>query len=310
MDRKTLRAEATLLLASAIWGFAFVAQRVGMESMGPFFFNGLRFGLGALALLPLVFFPKKGAPKAHPPQLNGRPHPRNQNLVSAIALGLLLFGGASLQQIGLVSTTAGKAGFITGLYVLLVPILGLLGKAFPPKRTWIGAGLATLGLYLLSVRKTFTLARGDAFVLAGAFLWAFHVLLVDRISRGPKSQREGPEDNRVLRLAITQFLVCSFLSLLVAWKTESIAWANIQQASIPLLYGSLGSVSIAYTLQLLAQRSVPAAPAAIILSMETVFAATGGWLLLGERMDERSLLGCTLMLVGILFGRLGRPGKV
>ena len=207
MNPKTLRAEALLLLASAIWGFAFVAQRVGMESMGPFLFNGLRFGIGGLALLPLAL--RKGRSR------KVRPNRRAKDILPGLLLGLLLFGGASLQQIGLVTTTAGKAGFITGLYVLLVPLLGMLGRSFPPGRTWFGAALATLGLYLLSVRQDFSIAPGDAYVLAGAFLWALHVLLVERLS-----QRQGLKDEPlgVLRLAISQFAVCSLLSLLVAWR--------------------------------------------------------------------------------------------
>jgi drug/metabolite transporter (DMT)-like permease len=304
MNPKTLRAEALLLLASAIWGFAFVAQRVGMESIGPFLFNGLRFGLGAIALLPWIFI-GGNQPKAQ--KQNGAAS-QNSFFWAGILLGILLFGGASLQQIGLVTTTAGKAGFITGLYVLLVPLLGMLGGTFPPKRTWLGAALATWGLYLLSVRNDFSLAPGDGYVLSGAVLWALHVLWVGRISwRGQSHQKQ--EQQLVLRLALVQFGVCSLLSLLVAVLTEPIALSAIQSATMPLLYGSLGSVSIAYTLQLLAQRRVPAAPAAIILSMETVFAVLGGWLLLDESFDSRSLLGCAFMLSGILICTVQRAGN-
>ncbi|MCK4537320.1 MAG: DMT family transporter [Candidatus Krumholzibacteria bacterium] len=285
-----MKSEILLLTASAIWGFAFVAQRVGMEHVGPFIFNGIRFALGTIVLIPLAIRSvKKG----------GEPATRSVFLIGVIA-GLVLFFGASLQQTGLVYTTAGKAGFITGLYVVLVPILGIAVRQKTGAGTWAGVLLAGIGLYLLSFTGRFTIGKGDLLVLGGTFFWATHVLLI-----GAFIKRINP-----LVLAATQFSVCSILSIATSLLTESNSVQGVRDAAIPILYGGLLSVAIAYTLQLLAQRDTPPSHAAIILSLETVFAAVGGWLILSEVIPMRGLFGCVLMLVGILVSQLGvRRGR-
>jgi drug/metabolite transporter (DMT)-like permease len=207
--------------------------------------------------------------------------------------GCALFMGASLQQIGLVYTTAGKAGFITGLYVVIVPILGLIWKQKTSAGTWIGAFLAAIGLYLLSVTEKFTIARGDSLVLIGAFFWAGHVQLIGWLTRKMDS----------LQLAFFQFLTCSFLSLFSAAIVETISIQGLISALIPICYGGLCSVGIAYTLQVVAQRHAHAAHAAIILSLESVFAVIGGWLLLDELLAMRGIIGCILMLAGMLLSQ-------
>ena len=180
MERQVLKADWLLLLTALIWGSAFVAQRVGMEHVGPFTFNGVRFTLGALVLLPLVLRPKPLVP----PEQGGPSGGGRWTLLWGGGLaGVVLFTAAALQQVGLVYTTAGKAGFITGLYVIIVPILGLLWGYRPRWGGWVGAGLAVAGLYLLSVtEEAFTLAPGDLLELVGAFFWAVHVLILDRKS--------------------------------------------------------------------------------------------------------------------------------
>jgi drug/metabolite transporter (DMT)-like permease len=215
-------------------------------------------------------------------------------LLGGAALGLTLFSGASLQQIGLVYTTAGKAGFITGLYVIIVPILGLFWRQQPNIGTWIGAILAAIGLYFLSVTEQFTIASGDLLVLIGAFFWAAHVLII-----GWLSPRINP-----IKLALSQYLACSILSLITAAVIEDVSMQSISQAAIPILYGGLLSVGIAYTLQVIAQRDAHPAHAAILLSMEAVFAAIGGWLILDEIISARGLFGCGLMLAGMLLSQL------
>jgi drug/metabolite transporter (DMT)-like permease len=210
------------------------------------------------------------------------------------ALGLALFSGASLQQIGLVYTTAGKAGFITGLYVIIVPLLGLFWRQQPKVGTWIGAVLAAVGLYFLSVTEEFTIELGDLLVLIGAFFWAAHVLIIGWLS---------PRINPV-KLAFSQYVACSILSLMTACVIENITMLAIFQAAIPILYGGLLSVGIAYTLQVVAQREAHPAHAAILLSLEAVFAAIGGWLILGEIISARGLFGCGLMLSGMLLSQL------
>ena len=289
LTSKTLKAEALLLVAAVIWGVAFVAQRVGMEHVGPFTYNGVRFVLGALSLLPLLWLGRRSALPIDPggwrPILGG-----------GLLAGLILFAGASLQQVGIVYTTAGKAGFITGLYVVIVPLLGLLWGHRTPWSTWIGAALAVAGLYLLTLTDDLTLAEGDGLVLIGAFFWAGHVLVIGWLS--------GRHIEPVL-LACLQFIVCAVLSLATAVATETITLAGLWGGAMPILYGGLLSVGVAYTLQVVAQRDAPPAHAAIILSLETVFAALGGWLLLNEILSGRGLLGCALMFAGMLLSQVG-----
>jgi drug/metabolite transporter (DMT)-like permease len=291
MHTQRVTSNVLLLLTAIIWGFAFVAQRVGMEYVGPFTFNGVRFALGAFSLIPLLLINHNKA--------TGRPKVRIKTVIWGAGLaGCALFMGASLQQIGIIYTTAGKAGFITGLYVVIVPMLGLLWKQKTNAGTWLGAFLAAFGMYLLSVTESLSLEFGDFLVLIGAFFWAGHVQLIGWLTR-----RLNP-----LRLAFFQFMTCSFLSLIAALALEEIAMQGIIDALIPICYGGLLSVGVAYTLQVVAQRHAHAAHAAIILSLEAVFAAFGGWLLLSEILSFRGLIGCTLMLAGMLISQFNVSG--
>lgn len=288
----TAKSDALLLTTAIIWGFAFVAQRVGMDYVGPFTFNGIRFAIGSLSLLPLVAMSREQRTATNeilsPPGLK-------TILLGGGALGLALFLGASLQQIGLVYTTAGKAGFITGLYVIIVPLLGLIWRQQPRLGTWVGAFLAAIGLYFLSVTEKFSMEFGDLLVLISAFFWAAHVLII-----GWLSPRINP-----IKLAFSQYVACSILSLITASVVEDITLRSIFQATVPILYGGLLSVGVAYTLQVVAQRDAHPAHAAILLSLESVFAAIGGWLILDEIISARGLFGCGLMLAGMLLSQLG-----
>ena len=287
----TLKSDTLLLVTAIIWGFAFVFQRMGMDYIGPFTYTGVRFALGTVSLLPLLLLTRE----QRSPAENILPPPSAKFTVLAGCLtGVALFAGASLQQIGLVYTTAGKAGFITGLYVVIVPIFGLVWKQRPGTGTWLGAFLAAIGLYLLSVTGNLTMEPGDLLVLIGAFFWAGHVLIIGWLS----------PIIRPIKLACFQFAVCSIFSLITAFAVETVAWQGIYQAAVPILYGGLISVGIAYTLQVVAQRHAHPAHAAILLSMETVFAAIGGWLVLGEIISTRGLVGCGLMLAGMLLSQL------
>lgn len=288
-SRRIYKADSLLILTAVIWGVAFVAQRAGMDHVGPLTFNSVRFALGALTLLPFVLRSRRVAEKAQIQHLS-----RNQAILGYCITGLVLFGGATFQQIGIVYTTAGKAGFITGLYVVIVPLLGMLRKQWPGWGGWPGSILAAAGLYFLSVTEELNLAPGDGWVLASAFLWAIHVLLLGYLS--PRVD--------VLRLACTQYAICSLLSLAVAGFAESITLHGLRDATIPILYGGVMSVGVAYTLQVVAQKVALPTHAAIILSLEAVFAALAGWIILGETLSSRALLGCGLMLTGMLVAQL------
>ena len=291
MVNLTLKSDMLLFLTSFIWGLGFVAQRVGMDFVGPFTFNSIRFALGSLVLVPLILLRKKPQVSRH----SLLPFMRFRiKFLSGVLAGLVLFAAASFQQMGLVYTTAGNAGFITGLYVVIVPILGLTFRQYTNAGTWIGAFLAAAGLYLLCVTEKLTVSLGDFLVFVGAFLWAVHVLIIGWLS--PKIES--------LKLACIQFAVCSILSLIAAVITEIITLQNIYHAAIPILYGGLLSVGIAYTLQVVAQKNTHPAHAAILLSLEAVFAAMGGWLILDETFTTRGMLGCALMLSGMLLSQL------
>ena len=291
MNSRTTRANILLLLTAMIWGAAFVAQRVGMDHMGPLTFNAVRFALGSAALLPLIAFLDKKRTVAPPPF--------STLLKGGVLMGLALFLGAWLQQFGLCYTTAGKAGFITGLYVVFVPLIGiLLGQRYGTG-TWAGAGLAIAGMYLLSVTESFSMDKGDALVLMSAFFWGIHVLLVGRLTQGLKTVD-------AVRLAAVQFATCSLISFAGAAATEDITLAGLRDGLIPILYGGLMSVGVAYTLQVVAQRDARPAPAAIILSLEAVFAALTGWLMLGEILTTQAVIGCALMLCGMIWSQ-ARP---
>ncbi len=288
---RTLKADLLLLITAAIWGFAFVAQRAGMEYVGPFTFNGVRFALGGFSLMPLLLL------KTHK-----RKYPLKQGMQIIYAgtiAGLALFLGSSFQQIGLVYTTAGNAGFITGLYVIIVPAIGLFNKQKAGKGVWTGAVLAAAGMYFLSIQKGFTINFGDLLVLICAFFFALHVIIVGWLS---------PKHNAV-RLSIIQFLVTSLLSFIAALITEEILWQDIRKAAIPLIYGGVFSAGVAYTLQVVAQKDAPSGHAAILLSLEAVFAVLGGWLLLSETVTLRTGAGAALMLAGMIAAQWQRFRK-
>lgn len=315
MNKSTLKSESLLLLTAAIWGFAFIAQRAGMEHVGPFMFNAIRFAMGSLVLVPLVIlrhhrsqfsvpishssthpFPHSSTHSPSPSPDATIPPSRHRYIAlpgPALA-GIALFLGASFQQWGIVYTTAGKAGFITGLYVIIVPILGLFWHQRPRWGTWTGAVLAAIGMYLLSFSGTLTVNIGDILVLGSAFFWATHVHIVGWLT--------GRMDS--IRLACIQFAVCSLFSVIGALATETFVMENILLAAVPILYAGLMSTGVAYTLQVVAQKDVPSSNAAIIMSLEAVFAVLGGWLFLAEISPLRGLIGCTIMFAGMILAQI------
>ncbi|MFO7817507.1 MAG: DMT family transporter [Thermodesulfobacteriota bacterium] len=284
------KADFLLLITAAIWGAAFVAQRMGMDHMGPHLFNASRFALGAISLLPLIWLRSRKGVRDNFLQAGDA----KSVLKGGLLAGSLLFAASSLQQVGLIYTTAGKAGFITGLYVVLVPLLGLFWKQNPGLGGWIGATLSAVGLYFLTITSQLTIAYGDFLIFLCAIAFALHVLAIGWLA--PRID--------CIKLSSAQFAVSSFFSLIVALFIEEISWEAIKEAMIPILYAGLGSSGIAYTLQVVAQKDAPPAHASIILSLESVFAALAGWAILSETMDNRSVLGCFLMFSGMLAAQL------
>ncbi|MDP4569778.1 DMT family transporter [Pseudomonas sp. LPH60] len=287
MRSQALRADVLMLITAVIWGAAFVAQSSGMDHIGPFLYSGLRFALGSLCLLPLVL--RRTPADRHPAPLLNR-----GLLLGGVLMGLALTLGINLQQVGLMFTSVTNAGFITGLYVIVVPLLGLLIGHKTGLGTWLGAVLAVVGMFLLTVSDSFHVASGDWLQLIGAFVWGAHVILV-----GVFASRHDP-----IRLAFLQFATCSVVSLILALCLEPIHWNAIVAAGPAILYGGVIAVGIGYTLQVIAQRDAIASHAAIILSLEAVFAAIAGAWLLDESLQLRGYFGCALMLSGMLVAQL------
>ncbi|SMD03695.1 Permease of the drug/metabolite transporter (DMT) superfamily [Desulfocicer vacuolatum DSM 3385] len=292
MEFKTFKSELILLLAATIWGFAFVAQRMGMDHVGPFTYNGIRFALGGASLLPFLLV---GLKRQQDKIVTVTTAPSlSFVLKSGVFAGIFLFSGASLQQVGLVYTTAGKAGFITGLYVVIVPFIGLLWKQKSSPGIWGGALLAAVGLYFLSITRDMSIEYGDFLEFLGAFCFACHVVIIGRLA------------NRIdtVQLSMVQCGVCSVLSLCVAVVFEEITWQGISAAALPIVYGGVFSVGVAYSLQIYGQKGSHPASAAILLSLESVIAALGGWLVLNEMLSGRAFFGCVLMMAGMLLSQL------
>jgi drug/metabolite transporter (DMT)-like permease len=276
-----------LLLVANIWGFAFVAQKAGMQYIGPFAFNGIRFLLGVICLIPILFFK---IIKTNYKRKNNY----NITIKSGIILGFVLFIAAAFQQVGIIKSTAGNAGFITSLYIIIVPFFGIFLKQKVTKEVWSGAILALIGLYFLSINYQFQMAPGDGLILISSIFWALHIILIGHYA---------PKTN-VLLLSIIQFFVSAILNLSIATIFEVIHLSMIHKALYPILYGGIMSIGVAYTLQAIGQRKVTASKAAIILSLESVFAMLGGIIILKEILTIRKGTGALIMLIGLIISQI------
>ncbi len=277
-----------LLLTAFIWGSAFVAQSVGMDYVGPFTFIALRFGLGALVVLPFGAFLNKKNPEqaAH--------YDKHATLKGGILCGLALFTASSSQQIGIMTTSAGKAGFITALYIVLVPLMGLFMKKKIGLNVWVSVVIASVGLYLLCIKENFTIAGGDFYLLLCALIFSIHILLISRFS----------SEADCIKMSGIQFLTCAVIALPLMFIFEKPVLADISAAWMPVLYAGLLSSGVAYTLQVVAMRSIKPEIASIILSLESVFAAVSGWLLLKEMMSPKEILGSALMFAAVILAQI------
>ena len=285
---KQWRGNLALLLAALIWGFAFVAQSSGMEHMGPFTFQSVRSLLGGISLLPVLAVRTMQRKQKAPQQS------RKTLLLGGLCCGAALCVASCLQQIGIQYTTVGKAGFITSMYVLLVPLLGLFFHKRMPTKIWACVAVAAVGLYLLSMSGTFTLGRGDAFCILCAIGFSIHILIVDYFA--PKV--DG------IALACAQFFVSGILAAIPMAAVEQPTWQAITSGGAALLYAGVASCGVGYTLQIIGQRYAEPAPATLILSLESVFSVLGGILLLQQIPTLRELFGCLLMFGGVVCAQL------
>ncbi len=292
--KKQLQGSLSLLLATLIWGSAFIAQSVGMELIGPFTFQSIRCILAVLFLVPVTFLFDK---------CNFRRFLTNWKNSKLWKTGLLcgcaLFVAASLQQVGLIYTDAGKAGFITAMYIVLVPVLGLFLKQKPPKTVIIGVVLATFGLYLLSCMGVTQINKGDLLIMGCALAFAVQILCVDLFA--------GDLDG--LRLNCVQALVVALLSIPFMAFTETIDSQNILACWLPLVFAGVLSMGVAYSLQILGQKHLESTTASLIMSLESVIAALCGWLILKETMTGTELLGCGLVFAAVIISQLPTKEK-
>ena len=295
-ETRQLRGGAMLMLTALIWGTAFVAQSVGMDYLGPCAFTAVRNFIGCVALLPVIALASRLRSGAQPEE--AAPAPGKKALFGwGAACGLLLGGATLLQQAGMQTASAGKAGFLTALYIVIVPVLGIFLGRRPGLKVWMGVVLALVGAYLLSVKGGAGIASGDLLVIASAVVFSLHILVIDSVPAGVDG----------VRLSCVQFLVAGAFALVLALFLESFTWRDILSAWVPLLYTGVVSSGVGYTLQILGQRTVNPTVASLILSLESVFAALAGWAILGQALSLRELFGCALVFVAVILAQL--PSK-
>lgn len=295
MKKNSMLGEAMLLLSALIWGLAFVAQRVGGSMIGSFTFNSVRMLIGGVTLLPFIFLIRpKGVQGAVKSSKSDWIKHNKTLLIGGTLCGTVLFVASNLQQIGLNYSSASKAGFITALYIIIVPIIGIFYKKRPNASLWFSIFIALCGMYLLCITDGFNVDSGDILLVLSAFTFSIHILVIDHFS----PLVEG------VKLSCIQFFVCGSLSFIAMIFFEEPKLASILQAWLPILYTGILSCGIAYTFQILGQKRVNHIIASLIMSLESVFSAFGGWLLLGESLTARELSGCILLFTAIILAQL------
>jgi len=293
VKKTSLRSSLLLFLTAVIWGVAFVAQSAGMEYVGPFTFNAVRSVIGGIVLIPCIFILNRGK------QNRQRSRQGRRDLIrGGICCGIFLAAASSFQQFGIQHTSVGKAGFITALYILLVPLLGLLFGKRVSRRVWIAVAIAVLGMYLLCVNEGFSIAFGDLLVMVCALLFAVHILVVDYFS--PRA--DG------VQLSCIQFFTCGLICAVGMFLFEKPSFQQILTAWMPVLYAGVMSCGVAYTFQIIGQRDTDPTVASLILSLESVVSVLAGWLLLHQALSLRELGGCALVFCAIVLAQL--PEKI
>ncbi len=295
MKTESIKRSSMLLLTAFIWGIAFVAQSVGMEHVQPFTFNAVRCILGGLVLVPCIMLQEKKKEKKESRKPNSD---QKILLAGGIMCGIALCAGSSLQQIGIslytADTNVGKAGFITALYIILVPLIGIWKKKKVGLFVWFGVLLSLLGFYFLCVKQGFSVERADWIMLVGSVAFSFHILIIDSFT----GRVEG------IKLSCIQFFTCGFICLFLMFAVEHPTWAAIWAARIPILYAGVMSCGVAYTFQIIGQKNMNPTVASLILSLESVFSALAGWVLLNQGLNTREIIGCVLVFAAIILAQI------
>ena len=295
MNKFVLRQSALLLLAAAIWGVAFVAQSVGMEYVGPYTFLASRSVIGALVLMPYILLRERNAKKTQPEHIGDR----KLLVKGSVCCGCLLFVASILQQIGIMYTTVGKSGFITAMYIVIVPILSIFLKKRASIKVWIGVVLAVVGMYFLCMTPgNIILQKGDVLIFLCAIIFSFQILAVDYFA----PQVDG------VKLACAQFAICGLLSGIGMFFFERPTMEAVLAAWLPILYVGVLSTGVAYTLQIVGQRGMNPTVASLLMSMESVISVIAGWAILNQALSGRELMGCVLMFAAIILVQL--PDKI
>jgi len=295
--KKQAISAAELLLTAFIWGVAFVAQSVGMDYIGPFTFNCVRSIIGGMVLIPpvLIMGRKNRADK----KAEEAKEYKKNTVIGGICCGICLCAASCFQQFGIMHTTVGKAGFITALYIIIVPILGIFMKKRVASVVWLSSALAVIGFYLLSISGQVSINKGDILVLICAVLFSVHILVIDYFS--PKG--DG------VTISCIQFITCGIVCGILMFIFENPRIGDILSAYIPILYAGVMSCGVAYTLQIVGQKNMDPTVASLILSLESVFSALAGWMLLGQGLSRKELIGCSLVFVAVLLAQMPQKEK-
>ena len=299
MQKEKIRNSILLLLTAVIWGTAFVAQSVGMDYIGPFTFNAARFLIGGTVLIPLIVYRSKKNPLLKNQTLEEKRKNQKTAWIGGVCCGIALCGASLLQQMGIQHTTVGKAGFITTLYIIIVPLIELFFGKKIAKKIWLGAVMAVIGLYLLCINENFSIGKGDFLILVCAILFAIHILIIDHFS---------PKADGVVLSAI-QFFVSGFISVIGAILVENPNPAAMLDAIVPILYAGVMSCGVAYTLQVIGQKNISPTVASMILSLESVISVLAGWIILGEALSAKEIVGCVIVFMAVVLVQLPEKKK-
>jgi len=297
---KKMRGNLMLLLTALIWGTAFVAQSAGMDHVQPFTYNDVRTLIGGLVLIPVILLFDRLKPTDSRPSVAEQKEINKNSLIGGICCGTVLCVASCFQQFGVSMTTAGKAGFITALYIVIVPLMGVFIKKKIPKIIWLCVAIAVAGFYLLCVKEGFSVGTGDLLVLCCAFFFSIHIMVIDHFTAG---KVDG------VRMSCVQFLVAGIMAIVLMFLFEEPTLASIWDARVSILYAGVMSCGVAYTLQILGQKDTDPTTATLLMSLESVFAALSGWVLLHESLSVKEIFGCAMVFVAVILAQIPLPVK-